>query len=88
MNFQKIATVGIEPTTLALLAPRSNQTELYGLLIFILILNINIKIELNIIKYITINILTNLAFENILNIIKFIYLILYCFIIPFYISFP
>ena len=25
-----IATVGIEPTTLALLAPRSNQTELYG----------------------------------------------------------
>ena len=34
MNFQKIATVGIEPTTLALLAPRSNQTELYGLLYF------------------------------------------------------
>ena len=31
---KKIATVGIEPTTLALLAPRSNQTELYGLLLF------------------------------------------------------
>ncbi len=30
----KIATVGIEPTTLALLAPRSNQTELCGFQLF------------------------------------------------------
>ena len=37
-NIQKkklIATVGIEPTTLALLAPRSNQTELYGYVIIL-----------------------------------------------------
>ena len=33
---KKIATVGIEPTTLALLAPRSNQTELCGYLFFYL----------------------------------------------------
>ena len=49
MYIKKIATVGIEPTTLALLAPRSNQTELYGLLIFykIYILNVNISFPIN-----------------------------------------
>ena len=31
-NNKKIAIVGIEPTTLRLLVPRSNQTELYGFL--------------------------------------------------------
>ena len=43
MNFQKIATVGIEPTTLALLAPRSNQTELCGCYYFLSVINLYFK---------------------------------------------
>ena len=53
-NIQKkklIATVGIEPTTLALLAPRSNQTELYGYVIILRIFCYN-----NVIIYLVFNI--------------------------------